>query len=174
MKKNDVNLSGNNLYLDSFGDLVYYNILDKNGYIVSKEMESKFKLFYYRYSVIFIILILFADYFKTMQNTLLAGAAAVVISELYFRVFFLKGLKVIKEFKRERKVSKLESIISSKEKEKAVIRAGAYVLLSVLLVLNAIQKNSNVLFLALSILGAMYSLYIGGINIIAFSKMKRK
>ncbi|MFL0268856.1 hypothetical protein [Candidatus Clostridium radicumherbarum] len=173
MKKNDVNLSGNNLYLDKYGDIVYYNIFDKNGYIVSKQLESKFKLFYYRYSIIFIVMILLGDYFKSLQNTFLVGIGAIVLVELYFRVFFLKNLKVIKEFKRERKTSNLESIINSKEKEKTVMRAGAYALLSVLIVLNAIQKNFNTLFLTLSVLGAMYSFYIGIINIIAFSKMKK-
>ena len=40
MKKNTMNLSGSNIYLDRYGDTVYYNLFDKNGYIVSKEMEQ--------------------------------------------------------------------------------------------------------------------------------------
>lgn len=173
MKNNVSNLSGNNLYLDKYGDIVYYNLFDKNGYIVSKQIEPKFKLFYHRYSITFIIMILLGNYFKSLQNTFLVGIGAVALVELYFRLFFLKNLKVIKEFKRERKTSKLKSIINSKEKEKAVMRACAYALLSVLIILNAIQQNFNTLFLTLSVLGAMYSLYIGIINIIAFSKMKK-
>lgn len=170
---NAVNLSGHNLYLDKYGNTVYYNSFDKNGYVVSKQIEPKFRLFYYRYSLVFIIMILLGDYFKSLQNTFLVGIGAVVLVELYFRVFFLKKLKVIKEFKRERKSSKLESIIKSKEKEKTVMKACAYALLSVLIVLNAIQQNFNALFLTLSILGSMYSVYLGIINIIAFSKMKK-
>lgn len=178
MKKNAVNkknagsLSGNNLYLDKYGDIVYYNVFDKNGYIVSKQIEPKFKLFYHRYSIIFIVMILLGDYFKSLQNTFLVGVGAIALVELYFRLFFLKNLKVIKEFKRERKTSKLESIVNSKEKEKTIMRACAYALLSVLIVLNAIQQNFNALFLTLSVLGSMYSFYIGIINTIAFSKMK--
>ena len=170
---NSVNLSGHNLYLDKYGNTVYYNSFDKNGYIVSKQIEPKFRLFYFRYSIVFIIMILLGDYFKTLQNTFLVGIGAIVLVELYFRMFFLKKLKVIKEFKRERKTSKLESMINSKEREKAVMKACAYALLSVLIVLNAIQQNFNTLFLILSVLGAMYSFYTGIINIIAFSKMKK-
>jgi hypothetical protein len=173
VKKNIVNLSGNNIYLDRYGDAVYYNIFNKNGYIISKQMEQKFKIFYYRYSIIFIFMVLMGDYFKSLQNTFLVGAGATVLVELYFRTIFLSKLKVIKDFKRERKTSKLESIVNSKEKEKIVMKACAYALLSVLLILNAIQQNFNALFLTLSILGAVYSIYIGIINIIAFRRIKK-
>lgn len=172
MKKNIINLAGNNIYLDRYGDTVYYNIFDKNGYIVSKQMEQKFKMFYHRYSIIFIIMILLGDYFKSLQNTFLVGLGAIVLVELYFRFMFLKKLKVIKSFKRERKTSKLESITNSKEKEKTVMKACAYALLSILLIINALQQNFNVLFLILSVSGAIYSFYIAIINIIAFSKIK--
>ncbi|MBM6859170.1 hypothetical protein H9X78_01480, partial [Clostridium saudiense] len=84
MKKHVTNLAGNNLYLDVYGNTVYYNIFDKNGYIVSKEVEQKFRLFYYRYSIIVIVLILLGDYFKSLQNTFIVGVSAVALVELYF------------------------------------------------------------------------------------------
>ena len=173
MKKNIINLSGSNIYLDIYGDSIYYNVFNKNGYIISKEVEQKFRIFYYRYSIMFIVMILLGDYFKSLQNTLLVGIGAVVLVELYFRLIFLKRLKVIKNFKRERKTSRLESIVKSKEKEKTIMKACAYALLSILVIINAIQQNFNVLFLVLSIFVAIYSFYIGIINIIAFSKMKK-
>ena len=68
--KNSVSiLSGNNIYLNIYGEAVYYNIFDKNGYIVSKEVESKFRIFYHRYLLVCILLILLGDYFYTWQNT---------------------------------------------------------------------------------------------------------
>lgn len=172
MKKDIVNLAGKNIYLDLYGETVYYNFIDGNGYIVSKQMEPKFKIFYYRYSIIFIVMILLGDYFSSLLNTFLVGIGAIGVVELYFRFVFLKHLKVLKNFKRERKTSMLESIIKSNEKEKIVMKACAYALLSILIVINAIQQNFNILFLALSILGAGYSLYIGIINIIAFKRVK--
>ena len=69
MKKDVSSLSGNNIYLDRYGDTVYYNIFDKNAYIVSKQIEPKFKIFYNRYSIICIVVILLGDYFHTWQNT---------------------------------------------------------------------------------------------------------
>lgn len=173
MKNNVMSLAGNNIYLDRYGDTVYYNIFDKNGYIVSKQIEQKFRVFYYRYSIIFIVMILLGDYFNSLQNTLLVGASAIALVELYFRIFFLKKLKVIKNFKRERKTSRLESTIKSKEKEKTIMKACAYVLLSVLIIINAIQQNFNIIFLILSAVVAVYSFYIGIINTIAFSRMKK-
>ena len=79
MKKHVTNLAGNNLYLDVYGNTVYYNIFDKKGYIISKEVEQKFRLLYYRYSIIVIVLILLGDYFKSLQNTLIIGVGAVVL-----------------------------------------------------------------------------------------------
>ena len=40
MKRKGTGLSGSNIYLDRYGDTVYYNIFDKNGYIVSKKIEK--------------------------------------------------------------------------------------------------------------------------------------
>ena len=174
MKKDVPSLSGNNIYLDMYGDTVYYNVFDKNGYIVSKQIEQKFRLFYYRYSIICIVVILLADYFHTWQNTLLVGIGALLLVEVYFRLFFLKKLKVIKNFKRERKTSILESTIKSKEKEKTMMKACAYSLLSILIIINAIQQNLNLIFLILRAIIGLYSFYISIINIIAFSKMKKQ
>ncbi|MDV4149600.1 hypothetical protein R0131_02015 [Clostridium sp. AL.422] len=173
MRNNTTNLSGNNIYLDMYGDTVYYNIFDKNGYVVSKQIEQKFRVFYYRYSIIFIVMILLGDYFNSLQNTLMVGVGAIVLVELYFRIFFLKKLKLIKNFKRERKTSRLESTIESKEKEKTMMKACAYLVLSVLIIINAIQQNFDMIFLVLSIVVATYSIYIGIINVIAFSRMKK-
>ena len=173
MKKDVSSLSGNNIYLDRYGDTVYYNIFDKNAYIVSKQIEPKFKIFYNRYSIICIVVILLGDYFHTWQNTLLVGIGALVLVELYFRLFFLKKLKVIKNFKRERKTSILENTIKSKEKEKTVMKACAYSLLGILIIINAIQQDFNIVFLGLSIIVAVYSFYMAGINIIAFTRIKK-
>ena len=173
MKRKGTGLSGSNIYLDRYGDTVYYNIFNKNGYIVSKKIEQKFRLFYYRYSIIFIVMILLGDYFYSLRNTLLVGGGAIVLVELYFRKFFLNKLKVIKDFKRERKTSILESTINSKEKEKTIMKAVAYPLLSILIIINAIQQDFNIIFLGLSIVIALYSFYIGSINTIAFTRMRK-
>ena len=173
MNKNTVALAGKNIYLDMYGDTVYYNQFDKNGYIISPQVEQKFRVIYYRYSIIIIALILLGDYFKSLENTLLVGIGAVVLSEIYFRAYFLNKLKVVKNFNKENKTSKLYQIINSKEKDKAVMKACAYVLFGILIVINAIQQNFNFIFIALSALVAIYSVYSAVINMIAFSKMKK-
>ena len=173
VRKDISSLSGSNIYLDMYGDKVYYNIFDKNGYIISKQIENKFRLLYYRYFIICIVIVLLGNYFHTWQNTLLVGLGAVVLVEAYFRLVFLKKLKVIKNFKREKKTSLMESIINSKEKERVIMKAIAYILLSILVIINAIQQNFNLMSLILSVLAAIYSFYIGIINSIAFIKMKK-
>mgnify|MGYP000617322678 FL=1 len=53
------------------------------------------------------------------------------------------------------------------------MKACAYVLFGILIVINAIQQNFNFIFIALSALVAIYSVYSAVINMIAFSKMKK-
>lgn len=173
MRKNVSNLVGTNIYLDRYGDAVYYNIFNKNGYVIPKSEDQRFRVLYNRYSIIFIVLILLGDYFSSLQSTLLVGIGVIVLTEAFFRGIYLNKLKVIKNFKREKKTSILEQTINSKEKEKIIMKAFAYVFLSILLVINAIQQNFNAVFLILSCLVAMYSFYSAIINTVAFIKIKR-
>lgn len=174
MKKYISNLAGKNIYLDMYGDNVYYNFVDKKGYLISKEIEPKFRIFYNRYAMLLILLVLLGDYFKTLTNTLLIGIGAAILLELYFRFVYLKKLKVVRNFKREKKLSKVEALVRSKETQKMMMRAGAYTALSILVVLNAIEQNFNMVFIALSLVIAGYSLYFSIINIIACKRVKTK
>ena len=65
-------------------------------------------------------------------------------------------------------------IIKSEEKEKTVMKICAYIVLSVLIVINAIQQNYNSAFMILSILAAVYAVYSAVINGVAISKMNGK
>ena len=65
-------------------------------------------------------------------------------------------------------------IIKSEEKEKTIMKICAYIVLSVLIVINAIQQNYNSAFMILSILAAVYAVYSAVINGVAISKMNGK
>ncbi|MBU5453866.1 hypothetical protein [Caproiciproducens sp. MSJ-32] len=52
------------------------------------------------------------------------------------------------------------------------MKACAYALLSILLIINAVQQDFNELLLALSIVGSIYSFYTVIINVIAFAKIR--
>ncbi|MGL6107038.1 hypothetical protein [Romboutsia sp.] len=174
MKKKNIDLAGMNIYLNTSGNTVYYNIFDKKGYIVGHKIEQKFRLFYYRYFMIITVLVLLGDYFKSFENTLLVGAVMVVAVEIYFRTLFLKKLKSIDNFKRDRKVDKLEMIIKNKDKEVVIMKACAYVVLSILIVINSIQQNHNLAFMGLSMMVAIYGVYSAILSGMALSKMKKK
>lgn len=172
MRKNKSNLAGNNIYLDLYGDNVYYNFVDKKGYSISKEVEPKFTIFYNRYAILLIVLVLLGDYFNTLTNTLVAGCGAAIAVELYFRFIYLKSLKVVKNFKREKKVSKVEALVRTKEPQKIMMKGCAYVVLGVLVVLNAIEQNFNTVFILISIVIAGYSMYLSAISFVACKKIK--
>lgn len=171
MKKKNIDLAGMNIYLDKCGNTVYYNIFDKKGYIVSNKIEQKFRVFYYRYFLIVAFLVLLGDYFKTFSNTLFVGVVASVLIEFYFRNIFLKKLKCVKDFKRDKKISKIENIINNSEKEKMIMKSCAYIVLGILLVISTIQQNYNLAFVILNMLIIMYSVYSVVINLIAFNKI---
>lgn len=172
MKKHVSNLAGNNIYLDMYGDNVYYNFIDKKGYLISKEVEQKFSLLYNRYAILLIVLVLLGDYFDSLSNTLLVGCAAAIGVELYFRFIYLKGLKVVKNFKKNKKLSKVEALARTKESQKIMMKGCAYVFLGILVVLNAIEQNFNMVFILLSLVIAGYSIYLSAISFIACKKIK--
>lgn len=171
MKKKNIDLAGMNIYLNEYGNTVYYNMFDKKGYIVGHKIEQKFRLFYYRYFLIIALLVILGDYFKSFTNTLLAGGALAIIVEVYFRKVFLKQLKSIENFKRDKKVDKLEMIIKNKEKDKLIMKSCAYAVISVLIVINAIQQNYNFAFMVLSGMISVYAIYSVILNGVAIRKM---
>ncbi|WP_419725639.1 hypothetical protein [Terrisporobacter petrolearius] len=174
MNKKNIDLAGMNIYLNASGNTVYYNVFDKKGYIVGYKIEQKFRLFYYRYFMIITLMVLLGDYFKSFENTLLVGGFAAIAAEVYFRGVFLKQLKSIDNFKRDRKVNKIEMIIKNSEKEKTIMKACAYVLLSILIVINAIQQNYNLVFMALSGMISIYGVYSALLSGMALRKMNIK
>ena len=174
MKKKNIDLAGMNIYLNASGNTVYYNIFDKKGYIVGNKVEQKFRLFYYRYFMIITLLVLLGDYFKSFENTLLVGGIMSILVEIYFRKIFLKQLKPIDNFKRDRKVNKLEMIVKNKDKEKTIMKACAYVALSILIVINAIQQNYNLALITLSGMICIYGVYSAILSGIALRKMNIK
>lgn len=174
MNKKNIDLAGMNIYLNTSGNTVYYNVFDKKGYIVGYNIQQKFRLFYYRYFMITTLMVLLGDYFKTFETTLLVGGVAAIVVEVYFRGVFLKQLKSIDNFKRDKKVNKLEMIIKNSEKEKTIMKACAYVLLSILIVINAIQQNYNLVFMALSGMISIYGVYSALLSGMALRKMNIK
>lgn len=174
MNKKNIDLAGMNIYLNKYGNTVYYNIFDKKGYIVGHKIEQKFRLFYYRHFIIMALLVLLGDYFKTFENTLLIGAGLAVVVEVYFRKIFLKKLKYIDNFKRDKKVDKLQMIVENRNKESIIMKACAYVVLSILIVINAIQQNYNLAFVILSCVISMYAVYSAILSAIALKKINIK
>ena len=86
----------------------------------------------------------------------------------------MKTLKPIKNFKKDKKISRIENIVTNNQKEKIIMKAGAYIVLSILIVINAIQQNYNSAFMILNILVVIYSVYSVVINCMAFIKMNSK
>lgn len=171
MNKKNIDLAGTNIYLNKYGNTVYYNVFDKKGYIVGHKVEQKFRLFYYRYFMIIALLVLLGDYFKSFENTLLVGGVGAILVEIYFRKVFLKQLKSIDNFQRDKKVDKLEMIVKNRDKGNIIMKACAYVALSVLIVINAIQQNHNLAFIILSGVISVYAIYSAILSMVAVKRM---
>ena len=54
------------------------------------------------------------------------------------------------------------------------MKAVAYMFLSILIVINAIQQNYNIVFMVLSGIIAVVSIYSGVLNVVAFTKIKNQ
>ncbi|MCQ4795598.1 hypothetical protein NE604_08120, partial [Anaerofustis stercorihominis] len=94
------------------------------------------------------------------------------IAEFAFRRGFLKKLEVVNDVDFERRVSALQYIVENKAKGKVIVLIVLYLLLAVLVILNAYVEKYSVGLCVLSGGIALVGVYFAILHIVALTKMK--
>ena len=163
---------GRNIYLDDKGRDIYYDRISKNGYIITEADMRKFYYYQNRYVLILIAIVLGYNFIASLQTCILIGVVAGVIAEWTFRKKFLPSLTMLVGFKPEKRIPPYQQIAQNDPKNKIILKAVLYMLLAVLLVLNAwIEQLSSALFV-LSCLVALVSVYAAVMNLLAIKEVK--
>ena len=101
-----------------------------------------------------------------------AWAVMMAIAEFAFRRGFLKKLEVVNDVDFERRVSALQYIVENKAKGKVIVLIVLYLLLAVLVILNAYVEKYSVGLCVLSGGIALVGVYFAILHIVALTKMK--
>ena len=165
-----IRLSGRNIYTDKKGRVIFYDMITKKGYLVDKKHENSALFFKNRFVVLLFAAILFGATFLTWLQA--AVAWAVMMAEFAFRRGFLKKLEVVNDVDFERRVSALQYIVENKAKGKVIVLIVLYLLLAVLVILNAYVEKYSVGLCVLSGGIALVGVYFAILHIVALTKMK--
>ena len=139
--RESIRLSGRNIYTDKQGRTIYYDWVTKQGYLIEKKSEKAALFYKNRFAVILMAAILFGATFLTVIQAVIAGAVMLVLAELTFRLSFLKKLEPVRDVDFEKRVSGLQYIVTEKSKGRVLMLAVLYLLLAVLVVLNAFDQK---------------------------------
>ena len=161
-----IRLSGRNIYTDKKGRVIFYDMITKKGYLVDKKHENSALFFKNRFVVLLFAAILFGATFLTWLQAAVAWAVMMAIAEFAFRRGFLKKLEVV------RRVSALQYIVENKAKGKVIVLIVLYLLLAVLVILNAYVEKYSVGLCVLSGGIALVGVYFAILHIVALTKMK--
>ena len=167
-----IRLSGRNIYTDKKGRVIFYDMITKKGYLVDKKHENSALFFKNRFVVLLFAAILFGATFLTWLQAAVAWAVMMAIAEFAFRRGFLKKLEVVNDVDFERRVSALQYIVENKAKGKVIVLIVLYLLLAVLVILNAYVEKYSVGLCVLSGGIALVGVYFAILHIVALTKMK--
>ena len=167
-----IRLSGRNIYTDKKGRVIFYDRITKKGYLVDKQRENAAQFFKNRFVVLLFAAILFGATFMTWLQAAIAWAVMMVVAEISFRFGFLKKLEPVTDIDFERSVSALQYIVENKGKGKIIALIVLYLLLAVLVMLNAYVEKYSVGFFVFSGGIALEGVYFAVLHIIALVKIK--
>lgn len=162
-----IRLSGRNIYTDKKGRVIYYDFITKKGYLVDKSKENSAQFFKNRFVIILFAAILFGGTFLSWIQAAIAWAVMMALSEVVYRRSFLQKMEKVTDVDFERRVSALRYTMENKEKGRIIVLAVLYLLLAVLVVLNAYLEKYS---LGLQILSggiALIGLYFSVLHIVA-------
>lgn len=167
-----IRLSGRNIYTDKKGRVIYYDRITKKGYLVDKERENAAQFYKNRMVVILFAAILCGATFMTVTQAVIGWAVLMLLAEISFRFGFLKKLEAVTDVDFERRVSALQYIVENKGRGKTIALIVLYLLLAVLVVLNAYIEKYSIGLLVFSGGIAFVGIYFAVLHIIALTKMK--
>ena len=139
-------VTGFNIYKDGKNRDIYYDMLTKEGYVITKYEVSKMNFYQKRFILPIIIFSLTytIDLFGFKFGVLGAGAAALltlVCTEFFFRFRFLNKMMVVPNFVPNKQENYFHQLANSSPLSSLIVKGLLYIALGVLLVLFGYQES---------------------------------
>lgn len=165
-----VSASGMNVYYDQRDQPVYYDRFTKKAYLL-KDVEKTYQLYSMRFFLSFSAMVLIYAFSIPLWGCVLLGVAIYAFMEFKFRRF-LSRLTQYRNFIPEQKVSRFDAESQAGFK-KVLIKLILFLLLGVLLILNAYQEQYEGIVLYLHYLLAAFSFIMCIFECVVLIKMKK-
>ena len=143
-------VTGFNIYKDKKKRDIYYDVLTKEGYIITKYEVNKLNFYQKRFIIPIIIFSLTytIDLFGFKFGIIGAGAAALlsfVCIEFFFRFRFLKSMSVVPNFVPDKQEDYFHQLANNAPLSNLIVKGLLYIALGVLLVIFGYQENFQVM-----------------------------
>lgn len=122
------------------GQYVFSDFFIKGGYLLLQRDYEKYRIYSMRYTISIIVIALLST-FISMRIAILVGILTAIVGELLFRIKFLKTLTYLPDYKRVDNKTLLDTLTTSSDNNKKIIKAILCVALSILIVINAYQQH---------------------------------
>lgn len=170
------NIYGLNVYEDSKGRLIYYDILKKQAVYIPTFDFKMFSFYKYRYmltvATLIVLTTLLSEFFQwNILLPIVITVAVYVTLETKFRKF-INTKQVVKHFNKEECKGYFD-IVNSQDPTKMMIKIGLYVVLGVLLVVNAYDKHYEGFTMIFSWGAMVMCMGVALLQIFALSKRKK-
>lgn len=175
--KSSSQISGFNVYKDRKNRDIYYDMITKKGYVITKDDMGQFNFYSRRLFVPIIALILLAP-LKIggveigFTKAAIISLVLMIITELFYRFRFLRSLKVVPNFQPEKRSGYIEQLSNSAEKSNLIIRSLLYIALSILVLVFGYLSGFDNIEWIICIVVSVCAAVMGIINVLAVIKKK--
>ena len=170
-QKQKITLSGRNIYQDKRGRNVWYDMFTKKFLYIDESDENKLFIYKNRFAIVIFAAILGYEY---LYSSTMAVAGAAVLGlvgfEIYYRTKVFAKMKEAKGITKKDNISHLETILTTKTKQKILTLLVLYTLLAVLLVVNTFLEDYSMAINVICYLISAGSAYFALMHAIALVK----
>ena len=162
------------LFKDTNDRTIYINRFYNKAFIITNNDSKIFNTYSNRYFIPVLVYICL-DLLKlpSIMSYLLTGLSLILIV-LFFHLSFLKNLSSTTNYTIKEGLNKTDRLIKEVEPSKLIVKAIIFILIGILLPINAMRSNYNNGLVIISYLGAFLVFYYGYKHIIAYKIINKK
>ena len=139
-------ISGINIYKDKTGRAIYYDRLEKRGYLLQPKDTNLYVLYSKRFLIpIFVFFLLydlqFGGHYFGFQETLMIAVITIMMMEVMFRFHYLRSLQAVPGFQPTGDDGIVTRMTKDTSKGMLIYKAVLYFALGALLILLAYTEN---------------------------------
>ena len=166
-------LRGINIYLDELDRNVYVDPIGKEAYLIQESNFQMYNFYSNRFILVIGAVVLFASFFGSFYLSVAITVLLFGLLEFFFRRRFLPTLIKLDNFKPDRKLSYEDQETMNNDKKKTILKVIMFILLGVLLGINAYMEGYQGFELGLSVVFVLYAAFMSFINLKVLIKNRK-